>query len=396
MDPVFKHLLILLVVVWTAAVLLRRVGLPTIFGELVAGVLLGPAVLDWVQPNETIDVLAEMGIFFLMLHTGVTTEPREFFKAVKSSLGVAIVGAVVPFGVSMWLGLAFGLEWEPALFVGLTMTATAVVITLKILQDLGLQKTSMSRLIVAACMVDDLLTLLLFSLVLSMLNGENIGLVGAGWIVLKVILFFGLVIASGKWFYPILKHPFQHREGKGFTFVLILGLTFGLLAEAIGLHIILGAYMAGLFFREEVANKELIQKVEDRLYGISYSFLGPIFFISLGFHVTFEAILGNGLWLLLALTGACAVGQVVSAGGMALVAGFSRMESLTIGVGMMGRAEMAFVLASIGFHMEIISSEVFSILLFTTFLLNLLTILGLKVCALKLAKIAPDPRLVVD
>jgi Kef-type K+ transport system membrane component KefB len=186
---------------------------------------------------------------------------------------------------------------------------------------------------------------------------------------------------------PVFKH---------LLILLVVVWTAAVLLRRVGLPTIFGELVAGLFFREEVANKELIQKVEDRLYGISYSFLGPIFFISLGFHVTFEAILGNGLWLLLALTGACAVGQVVSAGGMALVAGFSRMESLTIGVGMMGRAEMAFVLASIGFHMEIISSEVFSILLFTTFLLNLLTILGIKVCALKLAKIAPDPRLVVD
>jgi Kef-type K+ transport system membrane component KefB len=390
MDPVFRHLLILMVVVWTAAMLLRRVGLPTIFGELVAGVILGPAVLDWVHPNVTLEILAEMGIFFLMLHTGVTTEPRAFFKAVKSSLGVAIVGAVVPFAVSTGLALAFGLEWESALFVGLTLTATAVVITLKIFQDLGLQQTEVSRIVVAACMVDDLLTLLLFSLVLSILNGEALGLAGAGWIVIKVVLFFGFVIVSGVWFYPILKHPFQHRSGKGFTFVLILGLTFGLLAEAIGLHIILGAYMAGLFFREEVAHKALIQKVEDRLYGIAYSFLGPIFFISLGFHVTFEAIQGQGLWFLLALTGACAVGQIASAGGMARVAGFSWLKSLTIGVGMMGRAEMAFVLASIGFHQEIINGEVFSILIFVTFLLNLLTIFGMKVCALRLAKEKPD------
>lgn len=209
MDTVFRHLLILMVVVWTAAMLLRRVGLPTIFGELVAGVILGPAVLDWVHPNVTLEILAEMGIFFLMLHTGVTTEPRAFFKAVKSSLGVAIVGAVVPFAVSTGLALAFGLEWESALFVGLTLTATAVVITLKIFQDLGLQQTEVSRIVVAACMVDDLLTLLLFSLVLSMLNGEALGLAGAGWIVIKVVLFFGFVIVSGVWFYPILSIPFS-------------------------------------------------------------------------------------------------------------------------------------------------------------------------------------------
>ncbi|MDA0692184.1 MAG: cation:proton antiporter [Nitrospinae bacterium] len=386
MDPVFKHLLILMVVVWTVAVVLRRIGLPTIFGELVAGVTLGPAVLGWVQPNEIIEVLAQMGIFFLMLHAGVTTEPREFFKAVKSSIGVAVVGALVPFAVSFSVARAFGLSIEPAVFVGLTMTATAVVVTLKIFQDLNLHKTRLSRLVVAVSVVDAMLTLLIFSIVISIFNGKSINAEDILIIVAKVVGFFGLVIVTGKWFYPFFKHPFRHREGKGFTFVLILGLTFGLLAEAIGLHMILGAYMAGLFFREEVAHKILIEKVEDRLYGIAYSFLGPIFFISLGFHVTFDALQGQGLGFVLALTSACAVGQIVSAGGMARREGFSWLESLTVGVGMMGRAEMAFVLAALGLSMNAISEDVFSILIFVTFLMNMLAIIGLKVCAIYLKK----------
>ena len=88
MDPVFQNLLILMVVVWTMAVLLRRIGLPTIMGELLMGVLLGPAMLGWVEPSRIIEIMAELGIFFLMLHTGVQTEPGDFFKALKSSLGV--------------------------------------------------------------------------------------------------------------------------------------------------------------------------------------------------------------------------------------------------------------------------------------------------------------------
>ncbi len=375
-----------MVVVWTVAVLLRRFGLPTIFGELVAGVIFGPAVLGLVHPNEIIEVLAQMGIFFLMLHTGVTTEPKEFFSAMRSSIGVAVVGAIVPFTVSMGVATAFGLSLLPALFVGLTMTATAVVVTLKIFRDLNLDNTRMARLVVAACIIDDMLTLLLFSLVMSFVNIGKFEPIAMMITMAKVVLFFGLVIAVGRWFYPLFSHPFRHREGKGFTFVLILGLTFGLFAEAIGLHIILGAYLAGLFFREEVADVSLIEKVEDRLNGIAYSFLGPIFFISLGFHITFEALAGPGLWFVLALTFACAAGQIISAGGMAQRQGFTWAESLTIGVGMNGRAEMAFVLSSLGLTAGVINAEVFSILIFTTFLLNLLTPAGLKGCAMMLKK----------
>ena len=386
MEEVFLHLLILMVVVWTVAVLLRRVGLPTIMGELVMGVVLGPAVLGWIHPSEIIEILANMGIFFLMLHTGVQTKPREFFHAMKSSVGVAIVGAIVPFSVSMLVALAFGLSLVPALFVGITMTATAVVITIKILNDLGLTNTRMAHVIVATCVIDDVLTLIFFSLVLGVVNGGVTDFGALLWMVGRTVIFFAVVLSIGYFIYPLFKYPFRNRSGKGFTFVLIIALAFGLFAELIGLHIIMGAYIAGLFFEEKVASPGLIQKVEDRLYGISYSFLGPIFFISLGFHITFDVLTGPGVWFVIALTVICFIGQVVSAGGMARLIRFTWIESLTVGVGHAARAEMAFILASIGLSMGAIDGNVFSILIFTAFLLNIMTPIGMKGCAILLKR----------
>jgi Kef-type K+ transport system membrane component KefB len=385
-QPVFQQLLILMVVVWTVAVFLRRFGLPTIMGELVMGVIVGPAVLGWVEPSEIIEVLAQMGIFFLMLHTGVQTEPREFFSALRSSLGVALVGAVGPFTACAAVALAFGFPPLTAVFVGLTMTATAIVVTLKVLRELRLNHTRMARVIMASCVIDDLLTLVLFSLVTGIVQVGAVSPPAIAWIGLKALAFFAVALAVGHYLYPLFKRPFRDRRGKGFTFLLILGLGFGLLAEAIGLHIIMGAYLAGLFFREEVASRELIQKVEDRLEGIAYSFLGPIFFISLGFHITPESITGSGLHFIAVLTLACFSAQVVTAGGMALRLGFSRVESLTVGIGMCGRAEMAFVLASIGLSLGAIDDAVFSALILTAFLLNLITPIGLRLITPRLRK----------
>lgn len=163
--------------------------------------------------------------------------------------------------------------------------------------------------------------------------------------------------------------------------MLILGLGFGLLAELIGLHMILGAYLAGLFFREEVANKELVKKVDDRLYAIAYSFLGPIFFISLGFHITFEALTVQGIILMMCLVIGVIIIQIISAGSMAKLAQFSTVESITIGIGMTGRAEMAFILAAIGQKMQILDNNLFSIIVFSTFILNFFATFGLKYCA---------------
>jgi len=384
--PVFQQLLILMVVIWTMAVLLRRFGIPTIMGELLAGIIIGPAVLGLVQPSEIIEILAQLGIFFLMLHTGVETNPRDFISAVRKSFGIATIGALFPFLISMSIALLFGYSIKTALFVGITLTATAVVVTLKILRDLGLSNTRLARVIVASCIIDDLLSLIFFSLVLSVIKSDSINLTSLLIVGLKSTLFFIVTIVAGYYLYPLFKKPFRNSNGKGFTFLLILGISFGLFAELIGLHMILGAYLAGLFFREEVASKKLIEKVEDRLYGISYSFLGPIFFISLGFHITFDAFTTNGILLLSALVVGCILFQIASAGGMAKVAKFSNIESLTIGIGMTGRAEMAFILAAIGLKMNVLDDTLFSILIFSTFILNVFASIGLKWCAVLLKR----------
>lgn len=376
--PVFKQLLILMVVIWSMAVLLRQLGIPTIMGELVAGIIIGPAVLGLIEPNEVIDVLAQLGIFFIMLHTGVETNPRDFIKAIQKSFGIAIIGALAPFLVSMGIALAFGYPIKTALFVGLALTATAVVVTLKILRDLGFGNTKLARVIVASCIIDDLLSLIFFSLVLSVIKNDNVDLASLSVVALKSFLFFVVTIVAGYYLYPILKKPFRTPNSKGFTFLLVLALGFGLFAELIGLHMILGAYLAGLFFREEIASKELIVKVEDRLYGIAYSFLGPIFFISLGFHITFDVFTTHGTILLVTLVVSCIVIQIISAGGMAKMAGFNNSESLTIGIGMTGRAEMAFILSAIGLKMQVLNDTLFSILVFSTFLLNIFATFGLK------------------
>ena len=118
MHDVALDLLILLAGIWLVAVTLRPLGLPTVMGELIVGVLVGPAVLGLIEPDEAIQLLAEIGIFFLMFHAGVETQPLEFLDALKRSLGVAIVGAIVPFSVSFGVSLWFGLDFVGAIFVG--------------------------------------------------------------------------------------------------------------------------------------------------------------------------------------------------------------------------------------------------------------------------------------
>lgn len=384
MHDVALDLLILLAGIWLVAVTLRPLGLPTVMGELIVGVLVGPAVFGWIEPDEAIQLLAEIGIFFLMFHAGVETQPNEFFAALKRSLGVAIAGAAVPFAVSFAVAQLFGLELVASVFVGLIIgTATAVVITLKSLKDLGLTDTRIARIIIASCIINDLLTLIFFSLVIGALSGGAFAPLDLAVNLGKVVGFFAVALILGTFVYPRLTLPFRAEGGKGFTFVLLAAIAAGLFAEAIGLHMILGAYLAGLFFEERVAHPNLVKVVNDRAYGIAYSFLGPIFFISLGFSISFDISASSVAFIaLLAVT--VIAGQVLSAGGMALRLGMPWREAMTVGVGMCGRAEMAFILAALALAQGVIGQETFSILIFTAFLLNLFTPLALKGCAVLL------------
>ena len=384
MHNVALDLLILLAGIWLVAVTLRPLGLPTVMGELIVGVLVGPAVFGWIEPDEAIQLLAEIGIFFLMFHAGVETQPNEFFAALKRSLGVAIAGAAVPFAVSFAVAQFFGLDLAAAVFVGLIIgTATAVVITLKSFKDLGLTDTRVARVVVASCIINDLLTLIFFSLVIGALSGGTFAPLDLVVNLGKVVGFFVVALLLGTFVYPRLTLPFRAEGGKGFTFVLLAAIAAGLFAEAIGLHMILGAYLAGLFFEERVAHPNLVKVVNDRAYGIAYSFLGPIFFISLGFSISFDISASSVAFIaLLAVT--VIAGQVFSAGGMALRIGMPWREALTVGVGMCGRAEMAFILAALALAQGVIGQETFSILIFTAFLLNLFTPLALKGCSVLL------------
>jgi len=149
-------------------------------------------------------------------------------------------------------------------------------------------------------------------------------------LILKVAAFFGLSHVIGIIIYPKLSKYFSSREAKGFTFALIMALLFGVLAEMAGLHIILGAYMAGLFVREGIVSKELFQKINDRFVAITYGFMGAIFFVSLSFHIDLTILTTHTL-LLVTLLLAAVVGKVAGAGGGALLGQMNKGEAMVIG-----------------------------------------------------------------
>jgi Kef-type K+ transport system membrane component KefB len=373
------NLLFVMVIVWTAGVVFRRFNLPPVLGEMLAGIAFGPPGLGIIKPDETLHVLSELGVFFLMFYAGLETNPTDLKCHCRSSLFTAIGGFTLPLLSGFIACRLIGMTQIQSLFMGMALSVTAIAVTARVLKDMNLIQFRVTPVIIGASIINDILSLGLFTLVTNMATAKNgLDIIAVVFLLLKVISFFVISIVIGLLLYPYLGKYFGTREAKGFTFALIMALVFGVLAEVAGLHIILGAYMAGLFVREEIISRDLFQKINDRFVSITYGFIGPIFFVSLSFHVTFSIFKTHlGLLLILFLIGA--ITKIIGCGTGALLGKMSLTESAVIGLTMNSRGVVELVIASIGLSIGVIDNNIFSILVAITFLTSILPPLSLSV-----------------
>jgi Kef-type K+ transport system membrane component KefB len=361
------NLLMVMTVVWTAGVVFRKIDQPPVLGELLAGIIFGPSLLGLIRPDATIKVLSDLGVFFLMFYAGLETNPFDLKRTGRQSFLVGFGGFLVPFAMGYAIcRYYFGVGTLEALFVGLGLSITSIAVNARVLMDLSLQRFVITPVIIGASIADDVFSLGLFSIIVGIAAGDALDWLNLSIILLKVVAFFSLSIFIGMWVYPVIKKYFATREAKGFTFALIMALVFGLMAEVAGLHLILGAYMAGLFVREGIVHKGLFQKINDRFVAITYGFLGPVFFVSLSFHMTF-AIFRTHLWLIVLLLAVAVIGKIAGAGVAAYLGRMNRTESWAISFAMNGRGAVELVIASVGLDMGIINDELFSILVVVAF-----------------------------
>jgi len=369
-------LLILIVGVWIGGKIFRRFNLPVLFGELLAGLVLGPVLLGVVQDTETIRILAELGVFFLMLHAGLESDPHELMKSSKHAFWIAVGGVLFPMILGYYVSVAFGFSVVESLFVGIGSSVTAVAVAARMFKDYGVMKTKMAHVTLGAALFGDILSLVLFSIILEISSSGVIEPITLLILSAKVILYFAVVLYVGHKFFPQI-HKIIYAGNKGFTFTLIVALLFGLVAEWMGLHVIIGAFLAGLFIREEVIEERLFRKIEDRIYGVSYSFLGPIFFASLAFHLDFRAVTELP-WFLVTILTVAVLGKIFGSGIIAKIFKYSNVESFGIGLSMNSRGAVELIIASIGLQQGIIDEKVFSVLVLMTFFTTIVSIIGMK------------------
>jgi len=358
-------LLVLLVVLLAARVcgeVSHRLGQPAMVGEVVSGVLLAAAV-GWLEGpvprlvdfgnGELFRVVLDLAIFFLMLAAGIEMRPEEVTARSRSAIAVAAGGIVLPLALGIalgWWALPDGpLKAGQALFVGVALSITAVPATIGTLMDLGRLHSPVGRMIVSAAIFDDVLGLVLLALLTAVIGtGE---LPGAAHILLiagQVIAFVLIVSSIGTWVFPRVEPWIKGLRAPEAEFgaLIALSLAYAVVAELLGLHFILGAFAAGLYFGRTTLGAETYERIKDRVAAFTGAFLGPIFFASIGFRVDPAALTAIPLFTA-ALIAAGLVGKFVGAGAPAYVYGASVREAAAVGAGMNARGAVELIVADI-------------------------------------------------
>ena len=375
-----------------------RIGVPVVLGELLAGVILGPTLLNvwrfsWfsgttslagvgpVSLAAVINVLAGLGVVVLMFVAGLETDLEVMRSTVAPALWAATGGVILPLLGGAALSRVAGLSWRESVFIGTILTATSVSITAQTLINLNKLRSKVGSTILGAAVIDDVLGLLVLSLVIAVemhSTGHLAGWTGVAQTVGRIAIFSGLAFWLGPRFIRFIFRQARHLHGPHtvVAVALVICFLFAFLAESLGgMASITGAYLAGLFVAATPYHKEIIGD----LRSMANSFFGPLFFVSIGLQINGRHLGGHfGFFALILLV--AILGKILGCGLGSWATAFSVRDSLIVGVGMIPRGEVGLITASIGYAAGVVSGEVYSLVVVLVLATTLLTPVMLRYC----------------
>lgn len=342
----------------------RRIHLPQVVGALLAGLILGPAILNVISQTDYIIQSAEIGVIVLMFCAGMETDINELKNTGKASFLIALLGVLVPlvagFGIAYIFNRPSLLESDASCsiflqnaFIGVILTATSVSITVETLKELGKLKTKAGNTILGAAVIDDILGIIALTIITSMADSS----VKIGFVLLKIVGFFVFAIIAGFAFYKFYR-KWSNISKKGLQRHTILAFVFCLLMSYIaerffGVADITGAYIAGIVL--SMTEKE--PYLSCRFNTLSYLYLSPIFFASIGLKVILPEMSGAIIAFAVILTVVAMLTKLIGCGLGAKICHYTNKEAVQIGIGMISRGEVALIIASKGASLGLMPSS---------------------------------------
>jgi Kef-type K+ transport system membrane component KefB len=385
------QMLIIFAVANVMAELSERIGQPAVVGQLLAGILIGPSLLNWVQPSEFLTILSELGVLFLLFQVGLELEDFRLTRVGWDALLIAIAGVIVPFAMGRYIMLALGHPSLEATFVGAAMVATSVGITAKVLADLGLLNARASKLILAAAIIDDVLGLIVLAVVSSLAKGGvnywELGLTAA------LAIAFTLIVAQYgmRAFEKIVPRIDKNLKTSQGQFIISIALLLGLslLASKAGVAAIIGAFLAGMALASSIGHH-----TKEKVGGVT-ELLVPFFLVGIGLHLDLSAFKSTETLVVCGLILAAAVfSKLVGCGLGAWRLGYA--DAARVGAGMVPRGEVGMVVAQIGSSLGVIPKDVYGVVVFmsiaTTMIAPPLLKYTYRDLIAKLREPGPDPE----
>jgi Kef-type K+ transport system membrane component KefB len=340
----------------------EQLKLPAVLGEILAGVILGPHATRLVVPSETISSIAEIGAIFLLFTVGLETHPHELIQVGQKALRVAVAGVVVPFVLGFGYMMLRGEPSHEATFVAAAMVATSVGITARVLSDLRVLNTRVSRIILGAAVFDDILGMILLAVVMGLVSTGSIKWVHIGVVSVEAIGFAVFLIFLGPRLVQRMRPGLNRMSMHDAPLILALAICLGLsvAASKIGMAAIIGAFFAGLIFADYAPEWNLAPRVHALT-----EFLAPFFFFIMGARLDMRVFTTKGVLVAaVVITFLAVISKVIGCGVPVLDEGWH--PALRVGVGMMPRGEVALIIALIGLQMKMITQSAYAIVIFMT------------------------------
>ena len=397
MGHVLQILLVLTLVTVAskgAGALSSRFGQPAVFGEILAGLVLGPSLLnilgwkvfapraDGGVPHAdlagVIQVLAEIGVILLMFVAGMETDLQEMRRVGKVAFWAAFGGVVLPLSGGAAAAHLFGYGWGEGFFMGAVLTATSVSISAQTLMELKSLRSREGSTILGAAVIDDVMGIIVLSLVVAFVGSGAAGHAAGAivWVSVRIVLFFTLAWILGRRYLERIAVAASRLAVSEplMALVVVMAFLYAWAAEYLGgVAAITGSYMAGVLF----AQTSFKERIDRGIHPLTYSFFVPVFFINIGLRADVRQLVGQ-IPLTLFILAIAIVGKVIGCGACAWLSGFRYKEALRVGVGMISRGEVGLIVAGYGLTHGIIGNDIFSVMVLMVLVTTMITPVWLR------------------